>query len=54
MGMLGCLAMKDGLPEVTIQCANIVVIVSNELTETDADLEQELLADAAGYGSYGC
>ena len=43
LGMLGCLAMKDGLPEVTIQCANIVVIVSNELTETDADLEQELL-----------
>ena len=26
-----------------MQCANIVVVVSNELTETDADLERELL-----------
>lgn len=43
LGMLGCLAMKDGLPEVTMQCANIVVVVSNELTETDVDLERELL-----------
>lgn len=43
LGMLGCLAMKDGLPSVTVQCANIVVLVSNELTEADAGLERDLL-----------
>ena len=43
LGMLGCLAMKDGMPEVTAQCANIVVVVSNELTAADADMEREML-----------
>lgn len=43
LGMLGCLSMKDGMPEVTMQCTNIVVMVSNALTEADADLERDLL-----------
>lgn len=43
LGMLGCLAMKHGLPEVTMQCTNVIVMVSNELTENDAELERELL-----------
>lgn len=43
LGILGCLAMKDGLPEVTMQCVNIILLVSNELTKNDASLERNLL-----------
>lgn len=43
LGMLGCLAMKEGFPEVTLHCANILIIVSYEITKEDTTLEIDLL-----------